>query len=129
MRSFSAVKNEVERAGCIIDEGLGVFLPVVKRLYRGIIWYSLLGKITGRPRRALPTPIGLDTTMQVIMSSNDPYIHIDFVRSIVSDFNIERVHTLQYGHFPYSASEDVIAQIQSHIRSLETSIGWMPPSG
>lgn len=105
MTRARAVK-EVESRGGRVDLRLKKHLARIRSMYRLIILFGVAEKLTaalgldeliGAPER-LP----LRVPMQMIVSTNDPYIPYASLEQLRKDCAVKRFFELEYGHFPYT---------------------------
>jgi len=107
--------REVESHGGHVDLRLKKYLPRIRAINRLIIAYSLADKMLSK--------LGLDefmgyggkplirSPMQIIASTDDPYIPYDSIEQLRRDFSPQRFVKVKYGHFPYSVSSKTIVPL------------------
>lgn len=99
--SWKSVQSAALRSGAVVDPSLNVLHPQVKTLYRQVILQSLSEKLVPSRLRQ-PLVRSLEIPIQLISSSNDPYIARSAIERLIKDFKVTNEIELPYGHFPYS---------------------------
>jgi hypothetical protein len=104
--------KHAEMAGGKVDLHLKQQMYKIRALYRTIILHRATEKIS--------QVLGLDSfariprgeryrlDVQVIASSNDPFLPLDSMEKLASDLKAKRFVVTEYGHFPYSGDEATI---------------------
>ncbi|RYZ81315.1 MAG: hypothetical protein EOP04_24235 [Proteobacteria bacterium] len=107
----------VEEAGGHVDPRLEPYFPTIKATYRRVIALSALQKPFRFLTNHYKLDIKLDTHIQMLASTNDPFIDLNNMEKIRSDFHAEKFMALKYGHFPYSSEKK--ETIRDHIFQFE----------
>ena len=98
--------DEVESQGGTVDLDLEKHFPKIRAMYRYIILFGLTEKVSSLiGLEELIVPAGKAAAgipIQLIASTNDPYIPLESIRQLIKDFPMQRVIELEYGHYPYS---------------------------
>lgn len=113
--SWNRIVEMVEKSGGTADPRLETFLPQVKATYRRVIALSTLGKVASIVRANIDLKIELSSRIQIIASTNDPYIAKATMDHVARDFKVQLFRTINYGHFPYSSDRrhEVLESIHS----------------
>lgn len=120
MRRRKAVK-EVESRGGKVDLRLKKHMSRIRAMYRFIILFGLTEKLTAAlgldELIGPPAKFALKVPVQMIVSSNDPYIPFDSIRQLRADCSAKRFFELEYGHFPYSISRKKVLPLIEEFES------------
>ncbi len=122
LMTLNKAVREVESRGGSVDLRLKKYLPRIRAINRLIIAYSLADKMLSK--------LGLDEFMgyggkplirspiQIIASTDDPYIPFESIEQLRKDFSPQRVVKVKYGHFPYSASKKTILPLVEEFENM-----------
>lgn len=115
-KTRNQIIKEIHNSGGEIGSDFDIVLPRFRKFYRKAILFSFLELFTRLFGQMKPLKIDLGIPIQMIQSANDPYIPQAALRQIEIDFDIQKIHKINYGHFPYSGNMN---EINSYLSSFE----------
>lgn len=129
---FSTLKQAArlaERSGGSIDWRLGKHISNIRKMYRRMLVRGLveqtgewlgLSEVLGTDQR-----FPLKAPVQLIYSTNDPFLNVKRLRTIEGYLATKRSVDLDYGHFPYTAPRE---QVLPLIEEFENeAANWPEP--
>ncbi len=124
--SMNQAIREVESHGCQIDRRLEKHFGRIRAMYRMILLYGMVEKVSSslglEHFLGLPSRFPLRIPIQMIVSTNDPYIPADAITQLRIDCGVQRYFTTEYGHFPYTGDRSKILGLLDEFERMAFSL-------